>query len=169
MFTCTFRKSNGVRLITVAVVALFASIPLVILFLDDWRKALLIALIMLLPASIVWFFWQETPVRLEADDREIRIVMRSGNCKVIRLGTVRSVEPLDRRQMRWTLRMGGNGGVGGFTGLFWNRTLGWFGMYATSLKGLVLVRMLDGKKYVIGCGSDPLAADLVTLLNEKNG
>lgn len=165
VFRYPYRMSATVRAITAGVWLLFAAIPVAVwLAAESWRAALLVSLFMLLPLTIVWFFWRETPVLLEADDRMIRIVMRSGSVREIRIASVRSVREVPRREIRWSLRVGGNGGMGGFTGLYWNRRMKYFNLYATSLRGLVLVATMAGKKYVIGCER---AAELVEYIEKR--
>lgn len=165
IFRCPYKMSTHVRMVTAAVWLLFAAISVAVwLTAESGRAALLVSLCMLLPLTIVWFFWRETPVMLEVDDRMIRIVMRSGSVREIRIASVRSVREVPRREIRWSLRMGGNGGMGGFTGLYWNRRLKYFTLYATSLRGLVLIVTMEGKKYVIGCQR---AAELVELIEKR--
>lgn len=49
----------------------------------------------------------------------------------------------DPKATRNSLRLLGNGGVFAFTGLFWNRRLGRYRMYATDLRRAVVLRFTD--------------------------
>lgn len=49
----------------------------------------------------------------------------------------------DPEATRNSLRLFGNGGVFAFTGLFWNRRLGRYRMYATDLRRTVVLRFAD--------------------------
>lgn len=163
MFTCEYRMSTTVRTMTVGVAALFVAIPIAAWTAVGWREALVVTLVMLLPATIFWFFWRETPVRLEIDEWTVRVVMRSGSERDIRLACVRSVRILCKDDLRWIIRMGGNGGVGGYTGLFWNRRLRYFTLYAASMDELMLLVTMDGKKYVFGCRGAAEAAEYLNI------
>jgi hypothetical protein len=58
--------------------------------------------------------------------------------------------------MRWTMALGGCGGLYGYFGTFSNRSMGQFTMYATTMENLYLIRTADGQKVVISCSEPDL-------------
>ena len=61
---------------------------------------------------------------------------------------VKGFHPI-RGRFWFTLRLWGNGGVFGATGIYWNRQFGVFRAYVTDQKKLVVVELQNGKRVVI--------------------
>lgn len=93
------------------------------------------------------------PQRLEIGEDKI-VVLRRYNSVTIRRDEVKSVERLPDNAMRWAMRTGGVGGLFGYYGSYYSRTIGSFTLYATSFRNLYLIRKWDGKSVVISC-SEP--------------
>lgn len=100
--------------------------------------------------AIVVYCEGYSPQRLEVSASQITILRRYDSVTIPR-SVILSIEPLSSKDMRWTMSMGGCGGLYGYFGTFSNRRLGGFTMYATAMDNLYLITTADGKKWVINC------------------
>ena len=91
-----------------------------------------------------------SPQRLEISESQITVLRRYDSITILR-STILSIKPLESKDMRWTLSMGGCGGLYGYFGSYQNRRLGTFTMYATAMDNLYLISLSNGRKVVIGC------------------
>jgi hypothetical protein len=96
-----------------------------------------------------------SPQRLEISESQITVLRRYDSVTILR-STILSIEPITAKDMRWTVNLGGCGGLFGYFGGFSNRKLGRFTMYATSMDDLLIMRLADGRKIVIGCAEPEL-------------
>jgi hypothetical protein len=113
-----------------------------------WEYVLEIApaAFILLSLDISMYLLKPLSVNVAADaivvDRKIKPVQISfTDIKEIRL-----VEPSD---MRMSIRTFGNGGVFGYTGLYYNRKMGSMRWYCTQRKNYVLIATTKGKKMIV--------------------
>jgi hypothetical protein len=83
--------------------------------------------------------WAMSPVALVVDGGELQVERRAWRPLRIPLASVRSASPLDRLG-KGTLRLFGVGGFFGSYGLFSNRDLGRFRLYATRGGQAIIVR-----------------------------
>ena len=90
------------------------------------------------------------PQRLEIGENQI-VILRRYKSVVINRDEIRSVEPLPKSAMRGAIRTGGVGGLFGYYGNYYSRSIGSFKLYATSSTNLFLIRKWDGKSVVISC------------------
>lgn len=90
------------------------------------------------------------PQRLEVGESQI-VVLRRYNSVVIRRDEVKSVERLPDNALRGAIRTGGVGGLFGYFGNYYSRSIGSFSLYATGSDNLFLIRKWDGKNIVINC------------------
>lgn len=67
--------------------------------------------------------------------------------RINRSGIVR-VEQISSSVVKNSFRVG-SGGPFGYWGRWQNDTLGWYTLFATSLKDLLLIRLSDGRTYII--------------------
>ena len=65
------------------------------------------------------------------------------------LEDVSAVRPIQKGELKGSVKSWGNGGLMGYTGHFENRYIGKFQMYAVNKKELALVTLANGKQYVI--------------------
>ncbi len=72
------------------------------------------------------------------------------------LDDIRSVRPIESRDLKRCVRSFGNGGLMGYTGYFHSEELGDFQMLAVRKDELALVTLANGKKYVINYPSELL-------------
>ncbi len=56
---------------------------------------------------------------------------------------------ITKDDMKGTIRTFGSGGLFGYYGLFYNRTLGSFTMYTTQRTNTIFIKLKDGKKIII--------------------
>ena len=90
------------------------------------------------------------PQRLEIGEGKI-VVLRRYKSVVITREEIKSVERLPANAMRGAIRTAGVGGLFGYYGSYYSRSIGSFKLYATSFDNLFLVRKWDGKCVVISC------------------
>lgn len=116
-----------------------------------------IGLVVALPILIVIALYCEgySPQRLELSASQITVLRRYNSITIPR-STILSITPLTRQDMRWTMALGGCGGLYGYFGTFSNRSMGQFTMYATTMENLYLIRTADGQKVVISCSEPDL-------------
>ena len=89
-----------------------------------------------------------SPRQYAIDDKNLYI-KRHFRTKVIPLKKIYEVEPVTGKQLGWTLRTFGNGGLFGYYGEFWSSRIGHFSMYTTRRKQGLLVRTIGGRKIII--------------------
>jgi hypothetical protein len=77
------------------------------------------------------------------------IVLRPLGKKQIPIQNIRSAEPLVRRDLTWSIRTFGVGGLFGYYGKFYNSRLGSMTWYLTRRDATVLLRLDNGKKIVL--------------------
>lgn len=94
-----------------------------------------------------------SPQRLEIGESQI-VILRRYNSVVIRRDEIKSIEKLPENAMRGAIRTGGVGGLFGYFGKFYTRSIGSFSLYATGSNNLFLIRKWDGKNIVVAC-SEP--------------
>ena len=90
------------------------------------------------------------PQRLEVGEDKI-VVLRRYKSVVITREEIKSVERLPANAMRGAIRTAGVGGLFGYYGSYYSRSIGSFKLYATSFDNLYLIRKWDGKCIVISC------------------
>ncbi len=90
------------------------------------------------------------PQRLEIGESQI-VVLRRYQSVVIDRDEIKSVEPLPANAMRGAIRTGGVGGLFGYYGKYYTRTIGSFSLYATGSENLFLIRKWNGTNIVISC------------------
>lgn len=114
-----------------------------------------VGLVITLPilAAILIYCEGYAPQRLEVSEPEITVLCRFESVTILR-STILSIEPLSKKDMSWTINMGGCGGLFGYFGSFSNRHIGKFTMYATQKQNLYLIKQVGGKSVVISC-SEP--------------
>ena len=90
------------------------------------------------------------PQRLEIGESHI-VILRRYKSVVINREEIKSVEPLSKGDMRGMIRTCGVGGLFGYFGNYYSRSIGSFKLYATSFKHLFLIKLWNGKNIVINC------------------
>lgn len=91
-----------------------------------------------------------SPQRLEIGESQI-VILRRYNSVVIRRDEIKSIEKLPENAMRGAIRTGGVGGLFGYFGKFYTRSIGSFSLYATGSNNLFLIRKWDDKNIVVAC------------------
>uniref|UniRef100_UPI0040568A85 PH domain-containing protein n=1 Tax=Alistipes sp. TaxID=1872444 RepID=UPI0040568A85 len=90
------------------------------------------------------------PQRLEVGESQI-VILRRYQSIVINRDEIKSVEQLPTNAMRGAIRTCGVGGLFGYYGKFYARSIGSFSLYATGSENLFLIRKWNGKNIVISC------------------
>ena len=90
------------------------------------------------------------PQRLEIWESQI-VVLRRYKSIVITRDEIKSVERLPANALRGAIRTAGVGGLFGYYGSYYSRSIGPFKLYATSFDNLFLIRKWDGKSIVLSC------------------
>lgn len=90
------------------------------------------------------------PQCLEVGDGRI-VVVRRYNSVVLRREEIVSVRQLSPQECRGTIRLMGNGGLFGYTGTYWARSIGRFSLYTTSMRNLFLIETTTHGRVVVGC------------------
>ena len=90
------------------------------------------------------------PQRLEIGESQI-VVLRRYQSIVIDRNEIKSIEKLPENAMRGAIRTCGVGGLFGFYGKYYTRSIGPFSLYATGSDNLFLIRKWDGKNVVVAC------------------
>jgi len=90
------------------------------------------------------------PQRLEIGESQI-VILRRYKSVVINREEIKSVEKLPANAMRGAIRTGGVGGLFGYYGNYYSRSIGSFKLYATGSENLFLIRKWNGKSVVISC------------------
>jgi hypothetical protein len=77
------------------------------------------------------------------------IICRLGGDKEIGLSDIQEIRQTSRADLGWSIRVFGNGGFCGYSGLYYFSNIGWVWMHATQRTNYVLVLTKDGKKRII--------------------
>jgi hypothetical protein len=82
-----------------------------------------------------------------AIDNDSIIIERMPNNVVINFSDIKSVKK--EEEMTFAIRTFGNGGVFGYTGMFYKKGIGSMRWYATQRKNYILIEKINGRKVVI--------------------
>ena len=128
---------------TVAVVLLTLSVLYLVYFVEGDMADRIVAPILF---AVVFILVLRTP-RYFYIEKDLIIVKFFLGSKV--LEDVSAVRPIQKGELKGSVKSWGNGGLMGYTGHFENRYIGKFQMYAVNKKELALVTLANGKQYVI--------------------
>ncbi|HSN89935.1 MAG TPA: PH domain-containing protein, partial [Anaeromyxobacteraceae bacterium] len=132
------------RAVTVAAVVLLA-LAVAVFALVAARAdlpAALSAAVAALAAALVGATWALAPRGFSVEAGQVR-VERPLRPVAIAAASIRSAGLLPPDALRGALRLGGSGGLFGYYGRFWSRSLGSFRLYATRRVGLVRIDTVD--------------------------
>ncbi len=138
-----FRRDWIVIAMTVAVVLLTLSVLFLVYFVEGDMADRIVAPILF---AVVFILVLRTP-RYSYIEKDLIIVKFFLGSKV--LEDVSAVRPIQKGELKGSVKSWGNGGLMGYTGHFENRYIGKFQMYAVNKKELALVTLANGKQYVI--------------------
>ena len=103
-----------------------------------------------------------TPLYVKYNDEEIRIECLIGG-RSIRYDDITEIQSIGPDMLSRSVRKMASGGANGYVGLFSNKKLGNYYMYATQKSNLVLITTPE-RKYVISCSA---AEQLVEYVKNK--
>jgi hypothetical protein len=132
---------------TALIVALFAALGVGIPWLVGREAPEMLGVLLLLPLLLLGILaacWALAPRGFALEAGEVR-VERPVLPVSIPLASIRSVQVLGPAALRGSLRLGGTGGLFGYYGRFWSRSLGPYRLYATSARRLVLLDTQGGR------------------------
>ena len=90
------------------------------------------------------------PQRLEIGADAI-VILRRYKSIVLERENIKSIEPLNKRDMRGAIHTCGVGGLFGYFGHYYSNKLGSFKLFATSFENLYLIKLWSGKTIVLSC------------------
>jgi len=138
-----FRRDWIVIAVTVAVVLLTLSVSYLVYFVEGDMADRIVAPIVF---AVIYILALRTP-RYFYIEKDLIIVKFFLGSKV--LEDVSAVRPIQKGELKGSVKSWGNGGLMGYTGHFENRYIGKFQMYAVNKKELALVTLANGKQYVV--------------------
>jgi hypothetical protein len=137
------------RVITVLVTLLFfvvASIQYYLLGQEIPPVAPLLLLFLLIVTYALSFAFRPKGYLLKGDEL---VVLRPVKSRHIPLRRIVSATALERKDLSWSLRLFGVGGMFGYYGKFTNTRIGLMTWYMTRRDRAVLLRLDDGKKIIV--------------------
>jgi hypothetical protein len=128
------------RVTTVVVVILLAAVvgTIAVATVSAGAPPALVAGVAALVAAILGATWSLAPRGFAVEAGQVRIE-RPLRAIAIPVRSIRSAGLLPKGALRGALRLGGSGGLFGYYGRFWSRSLGAFRLYATRRDGLVRI------------------------------
>ena len=82
-------------------------------------------------------------------ENQMLVIKRPLGNKNFALKDFQSIERIAKKDLRFSLRVFGNGGLFGYYGKFYNRKFGKMTWFVTNLNNSILIKMTDGKKIVV--------------------
>ncbi|WP_264557879.1 PH domain-containing protein [Flavobacterium sp. N1718] len=138
---------RSTRISTIVVTVLFAALPVAGLFMGitsgNWTLAA-VGCLLLVVYGIVYAY---RPTAYEITAHGLLIHRPAGVVKIAS-SRIRQVQPLEKAQVRFALRTFGVGGLFGYFGSFYTKSLGSMTWYLTRLDALVLIET-DREKLVL--------------------
>ena len=134
--------------VTISVSALFAIVVAgqVYLYLSGSHFS---AFITAIPILLIYFAtYSFRPIGYDITNDEL-IIHRTFRNVVIKRKEIKTVEAINKDQMKWTIRTFGVGGLFGYYGEFVNSNLGDMTWYATRRDKTVLIETIDDKKLIV--------------------
>lgn len=133
--------------VTIFVVALMIGIAISMLFIGKevaWVSILVLAVLVGICASAMFFM----PTWVEADDEALTVIFPWRRRSFLLSDIAEGMPFADAKKM-W--RLCGSGAFFGWWGWYAAKGTGKFMLYASNLDDLLLLKLANGKKYVISC------------------
>ena len=140
--------STTVKIVTTLIILMLAGFVAMAL-LDDSKLSLVPAAILLLVIGLSYYF---SITKYEMDRNQL-IIRRPFDSVSISLENLQSVERIAKKDLRWTVRTFGIGGLFSYTGTFWNKQLGSMTWYVTRMDKAVLLE--NGNQKIVISPDDP--------------
>ena len=118
-------------------------------FLGDSKLTLIPAAILLFVIGLSYYF---SITKYEVDRNQL-IIRRPFDSVSISLENLQSVERIAKKDLRWTVRTFGIGGLFSYTGEFWNKKLGSMSWYVTRMDKAVMI--VHGNRKIVISPDDP--------------
>ncbi len=134
------------RLITGFVILIFILNSVLIITASNGSHVSLVFVVLLLGLAVGMYLYSVKGYSVDSD--ALNIVRPIGN-KTYFYSDIRSARRVDREETKGMIRTLGNGGMWGYTGKFYNKTLGSLTLYATRRYPAVLVTLQKGTKLLL--------------------
>lgn len=144
-FKASLGKNMVIFTIVILLIILLSAIPLFLLIDGITTFKVCFATCMLLVILISWGYRTNS---YKIEHNEIVIERPFGN-KRIPMKSVTETQKIDARDLRYSIRTFGNGGLFGNYGKFFNKKFGNMTWYATNLNNAVLLKTDAGKKIIV--------------------
>lgn len=147
--TYTASLDKMAKIVTIGVSLLFAviSIHLMQSILAGEKRIAAVCIILAL-LLIYLFVYAFRPVNYQLTDSHL-IIHRMLNDVKIERSEIHSLQLLDRKKLKWTIRTFGVGGLFGYYGKFANSALGKMTWYATRMDKAILIETNKNKKIIV--------------------
>jgi hypothetical protein len=146
----TYKTSldNLAKLVTIVVSIVFAVIIVIQFSLinDEVQFVPIFTTILFLIIYFGTFFFRPVSYILTPD--QLIIHRPLSNIKILRTD-IKTVEHIDKNDLKWSIRIFGVGGLFGYWGKFRNKKMGTMTWYATRRNNVVLVRTIHQKKIIL--------------------
>ncbi|MCL2097704.1 MAG: PH domain-containing protein [Bacteroidales bacterium] len=145
-----FCWSNEIIIITlISLFFIVAAILLIPVFAKGSVAEICRYIVVPLCIIVIWLSISFTPRYLSIDSKCIKLQRIVGTIE-IPLTTVYSIDIVSSAMIKGSIRLFGSGGFFGYLGIFRNKNIGQYTMYATELKHLIMVKTTH-KTYVFSC------------------
>ena len=136
------------KVVTIAVSFLFALVltEQIYLYLSGSHASAFFTATAILAIYFATFFYR--PIRYDITNEQL-VIHRTIKDVIIKRRDIKRVEPVNKDQMKWTIRTFGIGGLFGYFGLFVNSKLGDMTWYATRRDKTILIETIDDKKLIV--------------------
>ncbi len=139
--------SNTVKIISWAISFLMAGIGYLTVVKSSSSNALLMGIFLLILA-LTGYFVTQAPMSLKVSEDRL-IICKLAGTKEIPFSEIEKIEPY--KDYHSDIRLMGNGGFLGYTGLFRNKELGKYTAYVGNYSQAFYIRTKNRKMYVTSC------------------
>lgn len=165
-YTCS--KDQTANFITLAIFILFIAEGVMlttILFskMGDEVSMVFRVCIVLLPWLILSGAYLYSVTGISLDDKSLYIERPIGAKKIL-IHDILEANPIDKKELKGTIRGFGNGGIFGYYGKFFNSKFGSMTWYVTRRDRLIMLKLRNSKLILIS----PDDSSLVDLINKPN-
>jgi hypothetical protein len=140
---------NLARSVTIGVIGLFIGLSVLeVLTTPEKASAFPSIPILILFPALVLGAWLVSPMSYTVEAGTLRINRPIGPVRINR-ADIREVRMVDEHELRGLVRTFGSGGLFGYFGKFYSRTLGHVTLYTTQRKNRVLIQTEQGKTFIL--------------------
>lgn len=141
------KMDKGTKILTaIVIVILLMSIvlPIVLTGITD-KYEILIPIVVVL---VVIFAYLVRPVKYLLQDSKL-VVKKGIGSRIINLQDISEIRSVTKTDLNYGIRVFGAGDFFGYFGKFWYKNMGYVTAYVTNPEKMILITMMDDKKYLI--------------------